>query len=173
VAARLRDHGLAGGLLAALTGQRFFFPSLMSSHYPHQHVYNADAACALPGVLAEMLVDSVPGDGTGPGRIELLPAVPAFLPSGRLRGARTLTGVRVAELRWDAAAGAAEAVLEAAAGREVDVSCWGPARSRRVRLAAGTPVRMTWESGGMFRSASTFVAPRVGLIREVGDGDTR
>ena len=172
VAARLRDHGLAGGLLAALTGQGFFFPSLMSSHYPKQHVYNADAACALPGVLAELLVDSVPADGAGPGRIELLPAVPAFMPSGRLRGIRTLTGVRVAELRWDAA-GEAEAVLEAVADREVDVSCRGPARCRRVRLAAGTPMRMTWESGGMFRSASTLTAPRVGPIREVGDGDTR
>ncbi len=60
VAARLRDARLAGQLLAALTGRRFFFRSLMSSHYPRQQVYNADAACALPGVLTELLVDSAP-----------------------------------------------------------------------------------------------------------------
>ena len=123
----------------------------MSSHYPKRSVYNADAACALPGVLAEMLVDSVPADETGPGRIELLPAVPGFMSSGRLRGARTLTGVVVAELRWDAATGEAEAVLESAADCAADVSCWRPASRRRVRVPVGTPVRMTW--GAMTREA--------------------
>ena len=159
-AARLRDAGLAGRLLAALTGSEFFFRSLMSSHYPKRSVYNADAACALPGVVAEMLVDSVPGDETCPSRIELLPAVPPFLSSGRLRGVRTLAGVRVADLRWDAATRAAEAVLVSAAGCEAEVSCWGPAataaKRRRVTLRAGTPVWMKWESNV-----------------EVGDGDTR
>ena len=85
-AARLRDAGLAGRLLAALSGQGFFFRSLMSSHYPKQSVYNADAACALPGLLAEMLVDSVPGGGAGPGRVELLPGA-ARVPAARA-GAR-------------------------------------------------------------------------------------
>jgi hypothetical protein len=143
-AARLRDSDLAGRLLAAVCGQGFFFRSLMSSHYPHRAVYNADAACALPGLLAEMLADSVPADDSGPGRIELLPAVPDFLPRGRLAGARTLAGVGVAELRWDRVAGHAEAVLLSAADREADVSCWGQVPSRRVRLPAGTPVRLDW-----------------------------
>jgi len=161
-AARLRDASLAGQLLAALTGPAFFFRSLMSSHYPKRTVYNADAACALPGVLAEMLVDSNPGlDETCPSRIglrciDLLPAVPAFLPSGRLRGARTLAGVRVVSLRWDAATGEAEAVLKSARECAVEISCWGSAARRRVTLPAGTPVRLRWGSN-----------------REVGDGDTR
>ena len=156
-AARLRDARLAGRLLAALTGHAFFFRSLMSSHYPKRTVYNADAACALPGVLAEMLVDSAPGlDETCPSRIDLLPTVPAFLPSGRLRGARTLAGVRVVSLRWDAATGEAEAVLKSARECAVEISCWGSAARRRVTLPAGTPVRLRWGSN-----------------REVGDGDTR
>jgi alpha-L-fucosidase 2 len=134
-AARLRDAGLAGRLLAALTGSGFFFRSLMSSHYPGQSVWNADAACALPGVLAELLVDSVPG------RIELLPAVPDYLPSGRLRGVRTLTGVTVADLRWDAADGDAEAVLVSSARQQVDVGFW-QAPARHVTLPAGQPVRL-------------------------------
>jgi alpha-L-fucosidase 2 len=161
-AARLRDADLAGRLLAAVCGQGFFFRSLMSSHYPKRAVYNADAACALPGVLAEMLVDSIPADEAGPGRIELLPAVPGFLSSGRLRGARTLLGVRVAELRWDTVAGHAEAVLVSAADRVADVSCGlpapggqalggqapgGQAPCQRVRLPAGTPVRLAWGHG--------------------------
>jgi alpha-L-fucosidase 2 len=143
-AARLRDADLAGRLLAALTGLGFFFRSLMSSHYPHRDVYNADAACALPGLLTEMLVDSVPASDSGPCRIELLPAVPDFLCSGRLRGARTLAGVRVAELRWDSVAGWAEAMLLSATDREADISCRGSASYRRVRLPAGLPIRLTW-----------------------------
>jgi hypothetical protein len=147
-AARLRDADLAGRLLAALAGQGFFFRSLMSSHYPKRAVYNADAACALPGVLTEMLVDSVPADEAGPGRIELLPAVPDFLPRGRLAGARTLLGVRVAELRWDIAAGHADAVLLSVVDQVADVSCrWQAlAPCRRVRLPAGTPVRLAWRA---------------------------
>jgi hypothetical protein len=134
-AARLRDAALAGRLLAALTGSGFFFPALMSSHYPGQRVWNADAACALPGILAELLVDSLPG------RIELLPAVPDCLPSGRLCGLRTLTGVTVADLRWDAVGGESEAVLISAAGQQVDVGFWGKS-TRRVTLPAGEPVHI-------------------------------
>ena len=157
-AARLRDAGLAGQLLAALCGQGFFFRSLMSSHYPKRSVCNTDAACALPGLLAEMLVDSVPGGDAGPGRVELLPALPAFLPRGRVRGLRTLTGARVTSLRWDTAAGTAEAVLVSAAAREIDVSCWGSGHVRSVRLPGNEPVRLSWERDSK---------------REVADGDAR
>jgi hypothetical protein len=122
-AARLHDADLAGRLLMALTGSGFFFRSLMSSHYPAQSVWNADAACALPGLLIEMLVDSVPSGASRRGRIELLPAVPAFLPSGRLRGVRTLTGVVVADLRWDATAGHVEAELVSRTDQQVELSC--------------------------------------------------
>ena len=144
-AARLRDPDLAGRLVAALTGQGFFFRSLMSSHYPKRSVYNADAACALPAVLIEMLVDSVPGTPGTPGtraRIELLPAVPFFLPAGRLRGARTLAGVLVADLRWNTARGYAEAVLISHTAQRADVGFW-QAPARRVTLPAGQPVRIT------------------------------
>jgi hypothetical protein len=147
-AARLRDADLAGRLLAAVCCQGFFFRSLMSSHYPKRAVYNADAACALPGVLTEMLVDSVPADEAGPGRIELLPAVPDFLPAGRLTGARTLLGVRVADLRWDISAGHAEVVLLSEVDREADVSCRRQATRRRVLLSAGTAVRLAWRFDG-------------------------
>ena len=144
VAARLRDARLAGQLLAALTGCHFFFRSLMSSHYPQQYVYNADAACALPGVLTELLVDSAPPGPAQPGWIELLPAVPDYLPSGRLCGVRTLTGALVADLRWDLTAGRAEVVLVARTTREIALACRQRDR-QRVTLPATRPVRVSFE----------------------------
>ncbi|HTU74809.1 MAG TPA: glycoside hydrolase N-terminal domain-containing protein [Trebonia sp.] len=158
-AARLRDAGLAGQLLAALAGRGFFFLSLMSSHYPKRAVYNADAACALPGVLAELLVDSAPAGEAGPGWIELLPAVPDFLPRGRLSGARTLLGVRVSELRWDTVAGRAEAELLSAIDQEADISCRGHAQRQRVWLPAGTPVRLAWRTDVAAISGRTCPCP--------------
>lgn len=143
-AARLRDTRLAGQLLAALTGRRFFFRSLMSSHYPDQHVYNADAACALPGLLAELLVDSAAPVAGRPGWIELLPAVPDYLPSGRLRGVRTLTGVLVTDLRWDLDGGQAHVTLVSRADQEIDLSCRELGR-QRVFLPAARPFRASYE----------------------------
>jgi hypothetical protein len=164
-AARLRDAGLAGRKLAALTGGGFFFRSLMSSHYPDLSVYNADAACALPGVLLEMLVDSVPPRAGRPGRVELLPARPAFLPAGRLRGARTLAGVAV-DLTWGLPASAVTAVLRSRIGQQIELTCRAATACRasavpgtavagtavasrpgtwRLDLPAGAPVRVTLE----------------------------
>ena len=128
--------------VSAICGRGFFFRSLMSSHYPGRSVYNADAACALPGVLAEMLADSVPGTI---GRIDLLPSVPDFLPAGRARGIRTLAGVLVDDLRWDLRTGRAEAVLLSSCGHRADVGFWR-APPRRVTLRAGEPVRL--QAGG-------------------------
>jgi alpha-L-fucosidase 2 len=110
----------------------------MSSHYPGRLVYNADAACGLPGLLAELLVDSVPG------RIDLLPAVPDYLPAGRLTGVRTLTGVRIAELRWNLPADEVTAVLVSRADQEITLTCHraSPSGARRVRLPAAVRVRI-------------------------------
>jgi DNA-binding LacI/PurR family transcriptional regulator len=145
-AARLGDAELAGGFVAALTGGGFFYRSLMSSHYPRCQVYNADAACGLPGVLTQLLVDSAPPLRDRPGRIELLPAVPAFLAAGRLTGVRTLTRVLVTELRWDLRAGLATAALTSDTDQAVELSCAGsPART--MTLAAGQTVRVGLDYG--------------------------
>ncbi len=158
-AARLREAALAGEQLAAITGGGFFFRSLMSSHYPHRSVYNADAACALPAILMEMLIGSAAprAEPQAAGRVELLPAVPAFMPAGQLRGVRTLAQVTV-ELSWDLAAGRVAAVLRSAAEQRIDVVCAGAvschadvvvARLRpgawRVTLPAGGAVRIDLE----------------------------
>lgn len=91
VAARLRDAARASAALRSVLDQDYFHASLMSSHYPHRDVYNADAAHALPAVVIECLVQSTPD------RLVLLPA--PVCPTGRITGVRTRFGAEV-DLGW-------------------------------------------------------------------------
>jgi hypothetical protein len=156
-AARLRDAELAGERLAAITGG-YFFHGLVSGHYPGPDVYNCDAACCLPGLVAELLVDSAPPRAGRPGWVELLPAVPGYLGAGRVSGLRTLAGVRV-ELAWDLAAGYASALLCAKEDQQLDLACRraGECLSRsvmyqkgphawRIQLRAGVATRAEMEA---------------------------
>jgi len=118
-AARLDDAGLLGRQLAQLLLRDFYFRSLMSSHYPDRNVYNADVAHGLPAVLIEMLVRSRPARGDRPARITVLPALPAALAQGSLRGVRTRSGVVVEELSWDA--GQVSVVLRSATDQQVEL----------------------------------------------------
>ncbi len=94
VAARLKDGELAYGNLGKIVGNDMFHRSLMSSHNPHLHIYNADAAHTLPGVLIELLVDSQPG------LVDLLPALPEAVPRGTIHGVACRGRVTVEKLGW-------------------------------------------------------------------------
>lgn len=119
IAARLGDAGRVAAALASVLEGDFFHASLMSAHYPHRNVYNADAAHTLPAVLLEMLVHSTPD------RLVLLPALPAALPEGELRGVRTRFGAEL-DLTWTPQK--ATAVLR-------------PARTHRIELRTPSGVR--------------------------------
>ncbi|QNP69873.1 glycoside hydrolase N-terminal domain-containing protein [Streptomyces roseirectus] len=119
IAARLRDGARVGNALAAVLDGDFFHASLMSAHYPHRHVYNADAAHTLPTVLIEALIQSTPT------RLVLLPAPAPALAEGRLRGVRTRFGAEI-DLDWDT--DGARAVVR-------------PTRTLRVELRTSTGVR--------------------------------
>ncbi|MEV0641375.1 glycoside hydrolase N-terminal domain-containing protein [Streptomyces sp. NPDC050619] len=93
IAARLRDGDRVEHALGQVLKGDFFHASLMSAHYPHRDVYNADAAHTLPAVLVETLVQSTPD------RLVLLPALPAAYPKGELLGIRTRFGARI-DLTW-------------------------------------------------------------------------
>ncbi|MER8011599.1 glycoside hydrolase N-terminal domain-containing protein [Streptomyces sp. NPDC094149] len=94
VAARLRDGERVAHALGQVLEGDFFHASLMSAHYPHRDVYNADAAHTLPALLVETLVQSTPD------RLVLLPALPAACPTGRLTGIRTRFGAEL-DLTWN------------------------------------------------------------------------
>ncbi|MFD6425484.1 glycoside hydrolase N-terminal domain-containing protein [Streptomyces sp. NPDC060198] len=117
VAARLRDRSRVSSSLASVLTGDFFHDSLMSAHYPARDVYNADAAHALPAVVLEMLVQSTPG------RLVLLPALPAAYPRGSLRGVRTRFGAAL-DLTWTP---------------DEVTAALRPARDVRVELRTGPP----------------------------------
>ncbi len=101
----------------------FFHDSLMSAHYPHRNVYNADAAHTLPAVLIEALVQSAPD------RLVLLPAALPALPRGRLTGIRTRFGAAL-DLTWTPDGGTA--VLRP--DRTHRITLWTPAGAEPLDL---------------------------------------
>jgi hypothetical protein len=127
VAARLGDGARVGHALGRLLDGDYFHASLMSAHYPHRDVYNADAAHALPAVLIEMLVQSTPG------RLVLLPALPAACPVGELRGVRTRFGAAL-DLTWTPD-GSARAVLRPDRTHRIDLRT--PSGAEPLDLVAG------------------------------------
>lgn len=98
--ARLKDKGTVYANLCKILGNNMLFRSLMTSHNPDLHLYNADAAHTLPAVLAEALLYSRPGV------LEVLPALPDQMAAGSLSGLRARGGIRVHNLTWDLAADA-------------------------------------------------------------------
>ncbi|MDX2939478.1 glycosyl hydrolase family 95 catalytic domain-containing protein [Streptomyces ipomoeae] len=98
-AARLKDGEKVYANLLKIFGNNMFFRSLMTSHNPELYIYNADAANALPAVLAESLLCSRPG------MLEVLPALPDQLTAGTLTGLRARGRIRVHTLGWDLVSG--------------------------------------------------------------------
>jgi hypothetical protein len=62
--------------------------------------FNVDAAGGLPHLVAEMLLQSTPGE------LRVLPALPTAWPTGRITGLRARGGVAIDELTWTARAAA-------------------------------------------------------------------
>ncbi|MGW3123912.1 glycosyl hydrolase family 95 catalytic domain-containing protein [Streptomyces sp. NPDC001107] len=93
--ARLKDGGQVYGNLRKILGNNMVFKSLMTSHNPNLDIYNADAANAIPGVLAETLIYSRPGV------LEILPALPDQLPKGTITGVRARGRIRIHNFAWD------------------------------------------------------------------------
>ncbi len=93
--ARLKDGGKVYDNLKKIIGNNMVFRSLMTSHNPDLDIYNADAANALPGVLAEALIYSRPGV------LEVLPALPDQLAKGSITGVRTRGRIRIHTFAWD------------------------------------------------------------------------
>ncbi|SDZ19092.1 Glycosyl hydrolase family 65, N-terminal domain [Evansella caseinilytica] len=76
----------------------YIYSSLVTSHNPSREIYNVDASCSLPTLVMEMTAY------TYPGVLELLPAVPAELSKGTIKGMLGRGQLLLEELTWDLAA---------------------------------------------------------------------
>ncbi len=73
---------------------RYWLANLASMHNTRS-LFNMDTSGGMPAVIIKMLVESEPG------RIQLLPALPAAWPSGTIEGVLCRGQIEVKSLKWD------------------------------------------------------------------------
>jgi hypothetical protein len=73
---------------------RFWLNNLASMHN-HRSLFNMDISGGMPAVIIKMLVAS------DVGKIQLLPALPAAWPSGRIEGALCRGAIEIQSLQWE------------------------------------------------------------------------
>jgi len=73
---------------------RYWLNNLASMHN-HKSLFNMDISGGLPAVIIKMLVASEPG------KIQLLPALPAAWPSGTIEGVLCRGQIEIKRLHWD------------------------------------------------------------------------
>jgi hypothetical protein len=91
-ATSLRESELAYSCLVPLVN-RYWLNNLASMHN-HKSLFNMDISGGMPAVIIKMLVAS------SPGKIRLLPALPAVWPSGSIEGVLCRGQVEVKNLSW-------------------------------------------------------------------------
>ncbi|MFD7288289.1 RICIN domain-containing protein [Streptomyces sp. NPDC059863] len=114
---RLKDGAGVYDNIRKVLARNMVWRSLVTSHNPDLHIYNCDAANALPAVIAESLVC------TRPGLLEILPALPDQLARGTIRGVRGRNRVLVESLAWDTAARTATVTLVSDIAQTLDFVC--------------------------------------------------
>ncbi|QDU89018.1 hypothetical protein Pla175_24030 [Pirellulimonas nuda] len=105
---------------------RFWLNNLASMHN-HRSLFNMDISGGMPAVIIKMLAASAPG------RIELLPALPAAWPSGRIDGVLCRGAIEIEQLRWDGKQ--VEATLRSAEPQTVELVL--PSEIAELRVTEG------------------------------------
>jgi hypothetical protein len=98
---------------------RFWLNNLASMHN-HRSLFNMDISGGMPAVIIKMLVAS------SPGKIQLLPALPAQWPSGQIEGVLCRGEIEINRLQWD--------------GKQIDVTLRS-ARPQTIVLDLPSPIR--------------------------------
>jgi alpha-L-fucosidase 2 len=92
-AARVKDGGLADAAVSRILA--FFMMDNLFTTHNKRELFQLDANMGLSAAIMEMLVYSTPG------RLELLPALPARMARGEIRGLRCRGCVRLERMAWD------------------------------------------------------------------------
>ncbi|UCF16297.1 MAG: hypothetical protein JSW59_02335, partial [Phycisphaerales bacterium] len=105
---------------------RFWLGNLASMHN-HRSLFNMDISGGMPAVLIKMLVAS------DPGRIQLLPAVPAQWPSGTIEGVLCRGQIEIKRLHWDDS----RIDLTLRSGKKQSIILEAPSEIRRISVTKG------------------------------------
>lgn len=95
IAAGLKNATSVENKLLRLTREGFYYNSLSSAHYVNNGVFCTDVCNTFPAVIIEMLVS------TSPGELELFPALPASLTSGKITGIKGRNRITIDKLSWN------------------------------------------------------------------------
>jgi hypothetical protein len=95
----------AYGRLKVMAVKRSMNPSLITSHEPDGGIFNTDGNGGIPHIVNTMLIFSRPG------RLDLLPALPAEWPTGEIRGILARGQIKIDRLAWDKPAGTVHLTL--------------------------------------------------------------
>ena len=106
-AASLGMGDLAFARIEEMAKHRSIYPNMIAAHYGGPRILCADGSGATPEIVNRMLVQSELG------RLALLPALPAILSKGSVRGLRARGAITVNELVWDIPSGTCSATLTA------------------------------------------------------------
>lgn len=130
--ASLRDADTTGEIMSWVT-KGYWRRNFVTNHNVGD-VFNTDLSGGFPALLLRMLVDSQPG------RLDLLPALPASWPDGRVEGVRARGQIEIRTLSWNSSG--ATAVLLSPVDQSLEVL--GPDdRSTRLNLIAGREAVVT------------------------------
>ncbi len=134
MAAASLGHADECALIVEWLANRYWNSNLVSTHNPKE-IFNTDISGGLPTVIHRMLVDSQPG------RIELLPALPATWYDGRIEGIRCRGNIEVRSLAWTH--GDLAATLVSGIDQTIRISVPGESAPRTVELPAHREVTLT------------------------------
>ena len=105
----------AYGRLLLMATDRSMYPSMITAHNDGPRILCDDGNGSIPEIVNRMAVQSKPG------RLMLLPAIPAALPRGTICGTRARGQISVDRISWDMKAGTLTAVLTSQVEQTIDV----------------------------------------------------
>jgi hypothetical protein len=146
IGARLKMPGLVHHNLAFLLSNDFLYSGLFTSHNPNLRIFNSDALCSYPAVIAESLVYSRPGI------IELLPAWSDEHQNGKITNLQCRTQAEIVELSWDMKKGILECTIRSKKKQEInllnshyDVIWTEKGDSEKMRIEKGMPYLISFK----------------------------
>ncbi|MET8787393.1 discoidin domain-containing protein [Streptomyces sp. NPDC004589] len=105
IAADLNQADSVGAKLLRFAKDGYYYNSMATSHYNNHNTFATDVVNSVPTVMMEMLAS------TGPGTLELLPALPKGLDKGSISGMLGKSQFTIDNLAWDTTAHTARVTL--------------------------------------------------------------